>query len=188
MNDQELSLSIESLIFCSPNPLTIPEIQDVLQEILQENIDTNRIEAFVQKLIEKYEDQNFAIRIVQIAEGYQFLSKAEFANAVKILLKQKSKKRLSAAALESLSIIAYKQPITKANIEQIRGVNSDYAIQRLLEKDLIEIHGKAQTAGRPLLYGTSKKFMEYFGLNKLQDLPNIKDFVQTENQIGEIQE
>jgi segregation and condensation protein B len=101
------------------------------------------------------------------------------------LLKQQSQKRLSSAQLETLSIIAYKQPITKGEVEQIRGVNSDYSVQKLLEKELIEIKGKSEGVGKPLIYGTSQKFMEYFGINSLQDLPQPKDFSQNENQIGE---
>ena len=95
---------------------------------------------------------------------------------------------MSTSALETLAIVAYKQPITKSEVEQIRGVNCDYAIQKLLEKELIEIKGKADTVGKPLIYGTNDKFMDYFGINSLNDLPTPKDFRQEENEIGENKE
>jgi segregation and condensation protein B len=102
------------------------------------------------------------------------------------MLKQQSKKRLSTSAMETLSIIAYKQPISKPEVENIRGVNCDYAIQKLLDKGLIEIQGKSDSVGRPMLYGTSPKFMEYFGINDLTELPTPKDFTNEVNSIGEI--
>ena len=113
------------------------------------------------------------------------ITKPAYQSSISIYLKQQSKKRLSTAALETLSIIAYKQPVTKAEIEQIRGVNCDYSVQKLLEKNLVEIRGKADTIGRPLIYGTSDKFMDYFGINDLSELPTPKDIGQQENEIGE---
>ena len=139
----------------------------------------------IDKLKEKYASDAFAFEINHVAGGYQFLTKPAYQASISILLKQQSKRRLSTAALETISIIAYKQPVTKSGIEQIRGVNCDYAVQKLLEKGLIEIKGKAESIGRPLLYGTSDKFMEYFGINHLNELPTPKDFAQQENVIGE---
>jgi len=103
------------------------------------------------------------------------------------MLKQRSKRRLSTSALETLSIIAYKQPVTKSDLESIRGVNCDYAVQKLLEKGLVEIKGKSEAIGRPLLYGTTDQFMEYFGINNINELPTPKDFAHQEddNTIGE---
>jgi segregation and condensation protein B len=131
-------------------------------------------------VIEKYTQDNFPFQIYKLAEGYQFFTKPEYQSSIAILLKAKSKKRLSKAALETLAIIAYKQPITKSHIEMIRGVNCDYSIQKLLEKELIIIQGKADTVGKPILYGTSPQFMEYFGINTLEDLPLPKDIGQDE--------
>ncbi|HZB12775.1 MAG TPA: SMC-Scp complex subunit ScpB, partial [Chryseolinea sp.] len=119
------------------------------------------------------------------AGGYQFLTKPAYQASIGIMLKQQSKKRLSTSAMETLSIIAYKQPISKTEIENIRGVNCDYAVQKLLDKGLIEITGKAETIGRPMLYGTTTKFMEYFGLNDIAQLPTPKEFVTEVNSIGE---
>jgi segregation and condensation protein B len=136
-------------------------------------------------LREKYKSEDFSFQLDFLGGGYQFLTKPAYQTSISILLRQQSQKRLSTAQLETLSIIAYKQPITKGEIEQIRGVNSDYSVQKLLEKELIEIQGKSEGVGRPLIYGTSGKFMEYFGINTISDLPQPKDFSQTENQIGE---
>jgi len=142
------------------------------------------IQAALEKLLQKYEDDNYPFKIFSMGGGYQFLTKPAYQSSISILLKQKSKKRLSTSALETCAIIAYKQPITKHQIEQIRGVNCDYAIQKLLEKELIEIQGKSDGVGRPILYGTTAKFMEYFGINSLKDLPMPKDFSKDENEIG----
>jgi segregation and condensation protein B len=98
---------------------------------------------------------------------------------------QRSKKKLSQAALETLAIIAYKQPVTKLDVEQIRGVNCDYSIQKLLEKELIAITGKAESVGKPILYGTSSLFMDYFGINSITELPQLKDFTESTSTIGE---
>lgn len=121
----------------------------------------------------------------KIAGGYQFLTKPSYYNVISEHLKLENKKKLSRAMMETLSIIAYKQPVIKSEIEHIRGVSSDYTIQKLLEKELVEIGGRSDTPGRPLLYRTSGKFMNYFGLNDLNDLPKLKEFATDENQIGE---
>ena len=139
----------------------------------------------IEQLQEKYTSTDFSIEISKIGGGYLFYSKPAYQASIGILLKQQSKRRLSNSALETLSIIAYKQPIIKSEIEKIRGVNCDYSVQKLLEKELIEIRGKSDTVGRPLIYGTSKNFMEYFGINDIKDLPTPKDFAQEENTIGE---
>ena len=132
---------------------------------------------------EKFADDTFSFELVASGGGYQLLTKPAYQNSISILLKQQSNKRLSASALETLSIIAYKQPITKSEMEQIRGVNCDYTVQKLLEKELIEIRGKSETVGRPIIYGTSEKFMDYFGINDLKELPTPKDFATEEEEI-----
>lgn len=142
------------------------------------------IEKAIAALLEKYEGANFSFSIVQTAGGFQFLTKPAYQASISILLKQKSRKRLSTSALETLSIIAYKQPITKGEIEQIRGVNCDYAVQKLLEKQLVEISGKSEAIGRPVLYATTDKFMDYFGINSLKNLPVPKDIKTQDNEIG----
>lgn len=143
------------------------------------------IEKAVKQLSERYKADEFSHEIIKTGGGYQFLTKPAYQASIGILLKQQSKRRLSNSALETLSIIAYKQPITKSEIEKIRGVNCDYSIQKLLEKELIEIKGKSAGVGRPLIYGTNQKFMEYFGINDLIELPTPRDFATEENQIGQ---
>lgn len=145
------------------------------------------LEKALVEIQEKYRSEEFSFSLEHIGAGYQFLTKPAYQASISILLKHQSQKRLSTAQMETLSIIAYKQPVTKTELEQIRGVNCDYSIQKLLEKGLIMIKGKSDSLGRPLLYGTSEKFMNYFGINDLKDLPQPKDFLPDENQIGEEQ-
>lgn len=180
-----LPLHIESLIFSSEQAITLKEIKNVLDLSFQKKFENKEIEDALANIITKYQQENFAIEIVEIAGGYQFLTKGAFFNTIGQLIKLHAKKRLSKVALETLSIIAYKQPVTKTELENIRGVNCDYSIQKLLEKELVEITGRSEGPGRPLLYGTSHKFMNYFGLKSLKDLPQLKDFKEPESQIGE---
>lgn len=146
------------------------------------------IEEAIGKLEEKYKTDEYSFEPVKSGGGFQFLTKPAYQTSISILLKQQSKKRLSNSSLETLAIVAYKQPVTKAEVEQIRGVNCDYAMQKLLEKELIEIKGKAESVGRPIIYGTSQNFIDYFGINHINELPTLKDFEQKENEIGDEQE
>lgn len=164
------------------------DIQQCLVEMFGAEITDSEIEDHIQLLKEKYSHDDYSFEVVKIANGYQFLTKPAYQASIGIMLKQKSKKRLSTSALETLAIIAYKQPITKNDVEQIRGVSCDYSIQKLLDKELIDIRGKADSVGKPLLYGTSPKFMEYFGINSLEELPLPKDFSKEDNEIGEASE
>jgi segregation and condensation protein B len=175
---------VESIVFCATEPVKAEEIRLVMSEMFEAEVQVEDIEAALESLLEKYQADTYPFQVFRIAGGYQFLTKPAYQTSLGIFLKQKSKKRLSTSALEVMAIIAYKQPITKGQVEDIRGVNCDYAVQKLLEKELIEIKGKSEGVGRPLLYGTSKKFMEYFGLNSLVELPSPKDFVTLENTIG----
>lgn len=178
---------VEALVFCSPAPLAVAEIRSALSEMFGADVPHGHIEAALAHLQQRYQAPDYAFELVSLAGGYQFMTKAAYAASIGILLKQQSKKRLSTSALETLAIIAYKQPITKNEVELIRGVNCDYTIQKLLEKELVEIKGKAESIGRPLLYGTSRKFSEHFGLESLKDLPTPKDFSADDNKIGEEQ-
>ena len=152
------------------------------------DIPTEALGTALTELQEKYRSDDFSFSLEHLGAGYQFLTKPAYQASISILLKHQSQKRLSTAQMETLSIIAYKQPVTKTELEQIRGVNCDYSIQKLLEKGLIMIKGKSDSLGRPLLYGTSEKFMNYFGINNIKDLPQPKDFLPDENQIGEEKE
>lgn len=176
---------IEALIFCSPNPVRLADIKTCLSEMFNADVPEEDIMGAIQRLDEKYASDEYAFQLFKAAGGYQFLTKPAYQGSISILLKQQSKKRLSTSAMETLSIIAYKQPISKTEIENIRGVNCDYAVQKLLDKGLIEIMGKADTIGRPMLYGTTAKFMEYFGISDLAELPAPKDFAMEVNTIGE---
>ena len=176
---------IEALIFCSPSPIKMGELKSCLTEMFNADVPEEDIAGALERLIEKYQHDDFAFQLNKSAGGFQFLTKPAYQASIGIMLKQQSKKRLSTSAMETLSIIAYKQPVSKTEVETIRGVNCDYAIQKLLEKGLIEIQGKGESVGRPLIYGTSEKFMEYFGVSDLNELPTPKDFSQEVNTIGE---
>lgn len=181
---QLLKQHIEALIFVSEQPLPVEEIVSTLKTAYGWELKKQEILDVIAELKTKYEHEGFSFELIEIAEGFQFLSKKEYHNAVNILLQIKAKKRLSTAALETLSIIAYKQPISKSEVEHIRGVSCDYAIQKLLEKELIIIEGKSDGPGKPLLYGTSKNFMDHFGLKSVKDLPKLKDLHIADNEIG----
>jgi segregation and condensation protein B len=179
---------IEALIFVATEPIKLSDIRSCLVEMFEADIPEENIVEAIEKLQRKYEEDIYSFQIYAMAGGYQFLTKPAYQASIGILLKQRSRKRLSNAALETLAIVAYKQPVTKTEIEQIRGVNSDYAIQKLLEKELLVLKGKSDAVGRPLLYGTSEKFMDYFGINSLKDLPQPKDITPDENVIGDVSE
>ena len=176
MDNTYLSV-IESLIFSSDDSLSADEIIRAVKSIDGEDIELNKndIENVVIRLNEKYEANENSFRILRIANGYIFATLETFAKYVGYLSSERAKRRLSQAALETLSIIAYKQPITKPELESIRGVNSDYILTTLLEKNLITIRGRAESVGRPLLYGTTDEFLKYFGLNNLADLPKPRE-------------
>ena len=179
-----LANHIEALIFCSQKPVTKKDLRATLVEMFEAEIPEADIEEALSRIQERYQAEEFAFEVIQSGGGYQFLTKAAYQSSIGIYLKQQSKRRLSTSALETLSIIAYKQPVTKAEIEQIRGVNCDYSVQKLLEKNLVEIKGKADSVGKPMIYGTSDKFMDYFGINQLSELPTPKDFSDEGSEIG----
>ena len=179
---------IESLIFATEKPISLEEIAHCLEVIVEQKIEKTAILEAIEQLKNRYQHHQFAIEVVEIAEGYQFLTKGAYHHTVGTYLKLGAKKRLSRSAMETLSIIAYKQPVTKGDLEKIRGVGCDYALQKLLEKELISIIGRSDAPGRPLLYCTSERFMNYFGLKNLKDLPQPKDFKTPDSEIGERQE
>src|SRR6185369_568584 len=140
-----------------------------------------QVDAALEGIVEKYNSEFYPFEVRQSGGGWQFLTKKDYHKTVAQLNGDKFLKRLSVAALETLAIIAYKQPITKSEIEAIRGVNCDYAVQKLLEKDLVIISGRNEDAvGKPLIYETSKSFMDYFGINSAEDLPKISEVMMEE--------
>ena len=175
---------VEALIFASDKPLNAVDLTEMVNNALgfiEDRADTDQVEAAIEGIREKYATEFYAFELRQSGGGWQFLTKPEFHRTVALLNGDKFIKRLSTAALETLAIIAYKQPITKSEIESIRGVNCDYAVQKLLEKDLIIISGRNEDAvGKPLIYSTSKSFMDYFGINSADDLPKINEILMEE--------
>ena len=168
---------IEALIFSSDEPISGQELVKAIKGIDGEDMQVSdkEIGKCVEELNLVYEEKGSAFQIIKLAGGYLFATRSEYAKYVGFLSSEKSKRRLSQAALETLAIIAYKQPITKPELETIRGVNSDYILNTLLEKNLVAISGRAETIGRPLLYTTTTEFLKYFGLDKLSDLPKPRE-------------
>ena len=183
----ELSLiipHIEALIFASEKPLPVNELVELLNNALgfiEDRATNEQVDAALKAIREKYESEFYSFEVVESGGGFQFLTKKEYHKTIAQLNGDKFLKKLSVASLETLSIIAYKQPVTKSEIEIIRGVNCDYAVQKLLEKDLIVITGRNENSpGKPLIYATSKSFMDYFGINSPDDLPKIKEVLNQE--------
>lgn len=178
---------VESLIFAADRPLPMLELVDLLNNalaFLEDRATLDQVETAVEAIREKYLSEFYAFEVRESGGGYQFLTKKDYYQTVAQLNGEKFLKRLSTAALETLAIIAYKQPISKGEIEHIRGVSSDYSIQKLLEKELIVISGRSEELpGKPLLYSTSKAFMDYFGLNSPADLPKLREVFDEETMI-----
>lgn len=179
-----LALHIEGLIFAAEEPIPLLDIKNTLSEVMQVDVKVRDVEEAINQLIEKFENKDFSIEIMQIGEGFTFMTKPQYHSTISHFIKSISKNKLSKAALETLSIIAYTQPTSKTDIESIRGVNCDYAVQKLLEKNLVEIAGRSDGPGRPILYATSNYFMNYFGLKSIVDLPSIKEIEMPTNTIG----
>ncbi len=179
MELSEIIPHIEVLIFASDKPLTSLDIVELINNsfgFLEERIMPDQIESALQGIREKYDSEFYPFEVRESGGGWQFLTKKEYYKTIAQLNGDKFLKRLSNAALETLAIIAYKQPITKGEIEAIRGVNSDYSIQKLLEKELVLISGRNENMpGKPLIYATSRNFMDYFGINSAADLPKIRE-------------
>ena len=179
MDISNLILHIEALIFASEKPLTSMDVVELVNNafgFMEDKITLDQVETSIDGIREKYASEFYPFELRQSGGGWQFLTKRDFHKTIAQLNGDKFLKRLSTAALETLAIIAYKQPITKGDIEAIRGVNSDYSIQKLLEKELIVIIGRnEQMPGKPLVYSTSRHFMDYFGINSADDLPRINE-------------
>lgn len=170
---------VEALIFASDRPLTTLELTDYVNNalgFLEDRATLDQVEAALNGITEKYASDFYPFEVVQSGGGWQFLSKKDYHRTIAQINGDKFLKRLTTASLETLAIIAYKQPVTKGEIEAIRGVSSDYAVQKLLEKELIVIAGRNEKLpGHPLVYATSRSFMDYFGINSSDDLPKIRE-------------
>jgi len=170
----ELKYALEALLFASEKPLTAAQLRDAFTE----KISAADIEKRLEALKKEYEEQGRGFCLIQIAGGYQTVSDPRYAEYLQRFYQSREKKRVSQAGLETLSIIAYRQPVTKAEIEFVRGVNVDGPLKTLLEKGLIRIAGRKEVPGRPILYGTSQDFLERFGLKSLEDLPPLSQFTE----------
>lgn len=181
MNTTELIPHIESLIFASDKPLTTLDLTDLVNNafsIMDHKIELDRVESAIEGIVEKYKSEFYPFEVRMSGGGWQFLTKQDYHKTVAQLNGDKFLKKLSAAAMETLAIIAYKQPVTKGEIESIRGVSADYAVQKLLDKELIVISGRNEKLpGHPLVYSTSRNFMDYFGINTSDDLPKIREVI-----------
>lgn len=162
---------IEALLFTSDKPLTIEQVKNVL-----DNLDAQEIRAELFAMNQEYEADNRGIRITEIAGGFQMITAPQLAPFLKKLYKQRNVERLSKPALETLAIIAYKQPLTRSDIESLRNVNIDGVMKSLTDKDLIRVTGRKKAPGRPKVYGTTRQFLEHFGLKSLDELPKIENF------------
>ena len=185
---ENLHQHIEALIFSSDTAVSKADLMECIKKLDGEVvINEDILDSILTEIEGKYKDDFFSFELRVIGGGYQFFSKPAYHKTVSILIGQKEKKRLSTAAIETLAIIAYKGPITKAECEAIRGVNSDYSVQKLLEKELIEVAGRLETAvGRPVLYKVTPLFLDYFGINSTKELPKLKDIMtpDDDNTIG----
>ena len=173
--NNDLIRVIEALIFSSDMPLREDRIREILDD------PSINVSDIVDRLNKEYEEQHRSFFITYVAEGYQMVTRPEYAIWIKKLYAKGGRLKLSKAGLETIAIIAYKQPITKAEIESIRGVNSDGVIKTLLERDLIKIEGRMDAPGRPLMYGTTDKFLIHFGLKSIDDLPRLKEIDEIMN-------
>ena len=182
MQDSEIRKIIEALLFASPEPLTQAKVNGIF------NPDTPNLKEVVLKLNEQYVHDDHAFEINEVAGGYQLVSRQEYEHFIRKMLSKSGRISLSSAALDSLAIIAYKQPIGRYEVEAIRGVDSSGVLKTLLNRNLIKIKGRDSGPGRPLLYQTTDKFLEHFGLNRLSDMPKLKeitDLMEADPTLGE---
>jgi segregation and condensation protein B len=185
MPEDNIKAVIEALLFAHDRPVMIVQIRGVLGHLT-----TEQIRSVIGELTQEYEQSQRGLRIVEVAGGYQMITPVQFAPFLRKLFKDRRIERLSKPALETLAIIAYKQPLTKQEIESLRSVNVDGVMSSLVEKNLIRIIGRKDAPGRPYVFGTTKQFLEYFGLRSLEDLPKMEDFSKmvTEGQLPLSQE
>ncbi len=174
MVSSELKAIVESVIFASEEEIGSRQIKEIIDSSGL-RISVAEIEETVKDLNDEYRKEGRAFEIMSVAGGFSYATRKDYSRFVGKLYEEKQRKKLSQSAIETLSIIAYKQPITRNEIEFVRGVNVDYIVNSLLERDLITIHGRADSPGRPILYGTTKNFLKVLGLNSLEDLPKLKD-------------
>lgn len=176
IDGSRLSSVIEALIFASDEPISGDKIRTIIVENEEQiEIDEQTVSDFVDKLNQRYDENGLSFRIEKIAGGYTFVTQSKYHYWLSVFQHENAFRKLSQSAIESLAIVAYRQPITKPEVDQIRGVDSGYIIRQLMEKTLIEVAGRADSPGKPLLYKTTKHFLRHFGLNSVQDLPKPRE-------------
>lgn len=180
MKQGQVKRIIEALLFASDKPLTVAQVKEVLEEP-----DIGAIKSAVEELKREYKDSGRSFDIAEIAGGYQIITDPAYAPWLQKLYRKSRTEKLSHPSLETLAIIAYRQPITRLEIEDIRGVNVDGVLRTLMERDLVRINGRKQIPGRPFFYGTTRNFLEFFALQSLQDLPKLEEFGELALRRGE---
>ena len=182
MNNEKTKSILESLLFINERPIEVSELTQVLEGSRKE------IEAALDLLSIEYQKRASGICIVKVAGGYQMCSAPDNETWVKKMYQERTKQKLSIASLETLAVIAYKQPVTRVEIEAVRGVNADGVVRKLSDFGLIKIAGKKDVVGKPFLYITTRKFLEYFGINTLKDLPKLEEFAALTEKNKEIKQ
>ena len=179
MQKKEINQIVEALLFASPEPLTQVQLNSIFETDLVDSELTN-LENIIEDLQGKYNKNDNAFTIVKVAGGFQLVSRSEYAVFVRRLLKKSGRLMLTNASLETLAIVAYRQPVNRFEIESIRGVDSSGVLKTLLSKNLIKIKGRDSGPGRPLLYNTTEKYLEFFGLSNLADMPKLSELADLE--------
>ncbi len=182
LEENEIKAVIEALLFIWGDPLSLKDISNIL------DISEKKAETILKEMMDEFDFNRRGIKIIRIKNNYQLCTRPEHYPWISKLSQQKDSKSLSTAALETLSIIAYRQPITKNEIDAVRGVRSDKAIETLINRELIEEKGRLERTGRPIIYGTTDEFLKYFGLASLADLPELKEFETIDENLNNMEE
>ncbi len=179
MQKKEINKIVEALLFASPEPLTQAQLNSIIEPDLVDP-DLTKLEIIIEDLRNKYLENDNAFTIIQVAYGYQIVSRSEYEVFIRRLLRKSGRLALTNASLETLAIVAYRQPVNRYEIESIRGVDSSGVLKTLLSKNLIKIKGRDSGPGRPLLYNTTEKYLEYFGLSNLSEMPKLSELAELE--------
>jgi len=174
MEREELKAVIENVLFAADQPVSVGQLQDLFAETTEKAV----LKSALDELVREYQSRN--LQLMEVAEGYQLMTRRDYSDWVRKFMKLDKTAKLSQPSLDTLAIIAYKQPLTKAEVEGIRGVDSSGVVRTLLEKKIIAPSGRKKVPGRPIMYRTTRKFLEYFGLMDLKDLPTLEDFKESE--------
>ena len=181
MEREELKAIIENVLFAADQPVSVGQLQDLFAETTEKAV----LKSALDELVREYQSRN--LQLMEVAEGYQLMTRRDYSDWVRKFMKLDKTAKLSQPSLDTLAIIAYKQPLTKAEVEGIRGVDSSGVVRTLLEKKIIAPSGRKKVPGRPIMYRTTRKFLEYFGLMDLKDLPTLEDFKESELAEGQDQ-